>query len=164
MAMIRRLTLLSAILGASALLTACSFGAPFSAYPGFQPTPGQGQYIRPQYLAAQPTPIIPAIDACRSRLYVGLVGRHEGAIFIPGLPGRKRIIKPARLEGFGYQRRDFFYQEPPFVEVQEFLSNQSLYAPSISTMTDGLNLGPAIDDRLTIELDENGYVQQVDCR
>ena len=31
-------------------------------------------------------------------------------------------------------------------------------------MTDGLNLGPEIEDRLTIELDENGYVQQVDCR
>ena len=162
--MIRHITLLSAVLGASALLSACSFGAPNSAFPGFVPTPGQGQYIRPEFLAPQPTPVIPPVDACRSRLYAGLVGRHEGAIFIPGLPGRKRIIKPARLEGFGYQRDDNFYQEPPFLEVQDFLPNQSLYAPSISTMTDRLNLGPEIEDRLTIQLDEQGIVQEVSCR
>ena len=162
--MIRQITLLSAVLGASALLSACSFGAPNSAFPGFVPTPGQGQYVRPEFLAPQPTPIIPPVDACRSRLYAGLVGRHEGAIFIPGLPGRKRIIKPARLEGFGYQRDDSFYQEPPFLEVQDFLPNQSLYAPSISTMTDRLNLGPEIEDRLTIQLDEQGIVQEVSCR
>ena len=162
--MIRHITLLSAVLGASALLSACSFGAPNSAFPSFVPTPGQGQYIRPEFLAPQPTPIIPAIDACRSRLYAGLVGRHEGAIFIPGLPGRKRVIKPARLEGFGYQRDDSFYTEPPFVQVTEYLAGQSLYASSISNLTDGLNLGPEIEDRLTIQLDDQGIVQEVSCR
>lgn len=162
--MIRPIAILSAILGASAVLSACSYGAPYSAYPEFIPRPGQGQYIRPDFLASQPTPRIPADDVCRSRLYLGLVGQHEGAIFIPGLPGRKRVIKPARLEGFGYQRDDSFYEEPPFLQVTEYLTNQSLYAPAISNMTDRLNLGPEIEDRLTIELDEEGYVQQVDCR
>jgi len=162
--MIRPIAILSALLSASAVLSACSYGAPYSAYPDYFPTPGQGQYVRPQYLAPQPTPIIPAIDACRSRLYLGLVGRHEGAIYIPGLPGRKRVIKPARLEGFGYNRDESFYQEPPFLEVTEYLANQALYAPAISNMTDRLNLGPNIEDRLTIELDAEGYVQQVDCR
>ncbi len=146
------------------LLTACAYGAPSSTYPEYQPRPGQGQYVRPAYLNAQPTPVIPAVDACRSQLYQGLLGQHEGAIFIAGLPGRKRVIKPAQLEGFGYNPDDTFYDEPPFVEVREYLPGQSLYAPSISNMMDSLNLGPTIEDRLTIELDAEGYVQQLDCR
>jgi hypothetical protein len=152
-----------AVLGALGL-TACAYGAPSSTYPDYQPRPGQGQYVRPAYLAPQPTPLIPAIDPCQSRLYLGLVGQHEGAIFIAGLPGRKRVIKPAQLEGFGYNPNDDFYDEPPFVEVREYLVGQSLYAPAISNMTDRLNLGPEIQERLTIELDAQGYVQQVDCR
>lgn len=145
-------------------LSACSFGGPVSNYPEYRPTLGQGQYTRPQYLNAQPTPRIPNVDACQSRLYAGLVGQHEGAIFIAGLPGRKRIIKPAQLEAFGYGQGETFYDQTPFVEVREFLAGQSLYAPAISNMQDRLNLGPEIGDRLTIELDDEGYVQQVDCR
>jgi hypothetical protein len=145
-------------------LSACRYGAPSSVYPEYQPRPGQGQYVRPAYLNPQPTPFIPAVDACQSRLYAGLVGQHEGAIFIAGLPGRKRVIKPARLEGFGYNPGDTFYDEPPFVQVQEYLAGQSLYAPAISNLMDRLNLGPNIQERLTIELDAEGYVQQVDCR
>lgn len=159
--MIRKIAILSVVaLG----LAACRFGGPTSVYPEYQPRPGQGQYIRPAYLNPQPTPIIPALDPCQSRLYLGLVGQHEGAIFIAGLPGRKRVIKPAQLEGFGYNPDDTFYDEPPFVEVREYLVGQSLYAPAISTMTERLNLGPEIQERLTIELDAEGYVQQVDCR
>ena len=157
--MIRTFAIFSAL-----ALTGCALGAPSSTYPEYQPRPGQGQYVRPQYLNAQPTPMIPAVDACRSRLYAGLVGQHEGAIFIAGLPGRKRVIKPAQLEGFGYNPDDTFYDEPPFVEVREYLVGQSLYAPSISNMMDRLNLGPNIEERLTIELNAEGYVQQVDCR
>jgi len=153
-----------ALLMACAALSACSFGGPVSTYPAYQPLPGQGQYVRPDYLNAQPTPRVPAIDACRSRLYAGLMGQHEGAIFIPGLPGRKRVIKPARLEGFGYAPGDPLYVEPPFVEVREYLVGQSLYAPAISNLQDRLTLGPQIEDRLTIELDNEGYVQRVDCR
>lgn len=145
-------------------LSACSFGQPVSTYPEYRPTPGQGQYVRPQYLNTQPTPRIPNVDACQSRLYAGLVGQHEGAIFIAGLPGRKRIIKPAQLEGFGYGAGDPLYNQTPFVEVREFLPGQALYAPAISNMTDRLNLGPEIGDRLTIELDDEGYVQLIDCR
>lgn len=156
--MIRILALLSVF-----ALVGCRYGAPSSTYPAYQPTPGQGQYVRPAYLAPQPTPIVPAVDVCRSRLYSGLIGRHEGAIFIAGLPGRKRVIKPARLEGFDYNPGDSFYDEPPFVEVREFIAGQSLYAPSISNMMDRLNLGPRVEDRLTIELDVEGYVQRIDC-
>jgi len=158
--MIRHLTLFASLLA----LSACSFGGPVSTYPEYRPTPGQGQYIRPQFLNAQPTPRVPPVDACRSQLYMGLLGQHEGAIFIAGLPGRKRVIKPAQLEGFGYNPDDSFYDEPPFVEVREFLPGQSLYAPAISNMVDRLNLGPEIEDRLTIQLDDDGIIQTIDCR
>ena len=162
--MIRSL-LISGLFTASLIaLTGCSFGGPVSNYPEYRPTPGQGQYIRPQYLNAQPTPRVPPVDSCRSQLYQGLLGQHEGAIFIAGLPGRKRLIKPARLEGFGYEADDTFYQEPPFMEVREYLAGQSLYAPAISNMVDTLNLGPTVEDRLTIELDAEGYIQTIDCR
>jgi len=162
--MIRKFAVLSGFGLAASILGACAYGAPSSVYPEYQPRPVQGQYVRPAYLNAQPTPRIPAIDACQSRLYLGLLGQHEGAIFIAGLPGRKRVIKPARLEGFGYNPDDTFYEEPPFLQVTEYLVGQSLYAPAISNMTDRLNLGPEIEERLTIELDAEGYVQQVDCR
>ena len=146
-----------------AALTACSYGAPISNLPNYQPFPGQGQYVRPAYLNAEITPRVPPTDVCRSQLYQGLLGRHEGAIFIPGLPGRKRVIKPARLEGFDYQPDDFFYERPPFVQVQEYLPGQVLYAPSISNLQDRLNLGPVIQDRITIELDDEDIVQEVTC-
>lgn len=161
--MIRSIAILSALFAASATLSACSYGSPYSADAQYRPIPGQGQYIRPEYLAPSPTPIIPAIDTCKSRLYAGLVGRHEGAIYIAGLPGRKRVIKPAVLEDFGYSRADSFYTQPPFVQVREYLVGQPLYASSISDLTDRLNLGPEIGDRLTIELDADGYVQEISC-
>jgi len=146
-----------------AALTACSYGAPISNLPNYQPFPGQGQYIRPAYLNAEITPRVPPTDVCRSQLFQGLLGQHEGAIFIVGLPGRKRVIKPAQVEGFDYGREDFLYERPPFVEVREYLANQVLYAPSISTLQDRLNLGPTIADRITIELDDEGVVQEVSC-
>lgn len=157
--MIRRFSILVAGLA----LTACSYGAPYSASPDYQPFPGQGQYVRPDYLGPQPTPVIPAVDSCRSQLYTGLVGQHEGAIFIAGLPGRKRVLKPAFPEGFGYSPGDPLFNDPPFVQVRDFLPQQSLYAPSITTVTDRINLGPEIEDRLTIELDVEGYVQDIRC-
>jgi len=152
-----------AIFGAL-VLTACAYGNPSSTYPQYQPRPGQGQYVRPAYLAAQPTPMIPPVDACRSQLYQGLLGQHEGAIFIAGLPGRKRVLKPAELEGFGYNPDDTFYEQPPYMEVREYLPGQSLYAPSISDLRDSLNLGPEMDTRLTIQLDNEGYIQTISCR
>ncbi len=162
--MIRRILLLSCFGAACAVLSACTYGAPITApAQQFRPFPGQGQYVRPAYLNAEITPRVPPTDVCRSQLYQGLLGRHEGAIFIPGLPGRKRIIKPAEVEGFGYGRQDFLYERPPFVQVQDFLPDQVLYAPAISTLRDRLNLGPNVQERLTIELDDEGIVQEVTC-
>jgi len=110
-----------------------------------------------------PTPMIPAVDACRSKLYAGLLGQHEGAIFISGLPGRKRVLKPAFDEAFGYTQEDTFYTQPPLLEVRDYLPQQVLYAPSISTVTDRIQLGPLDESRLTIELDQEGYVQELRC-
>ncbi len=152
------------ILASVTALSGCAFGGPVSTYPDYRPAPGQGQYTRPAYLNQRPTPRVPAVDACRSQLYQGLLGQHEGAIFVAGLPGRKRVIKPAQLEAFDYNPDDTFYDRPPFLEVREYLPGQSLYAPSISNMVDGLNLGPTIQDRLTVELDQEGYIQTIDCR
>lgn len=164
--MIRLLAILSTLI----LLSACAragFGAGGTAVtaqqrPLINGVP-QGLYIRPEYLAPAPTPLIPPVDACRSRLYAGLVGQHEGAIHIPGLPGRKRVLKPAFLEGFDYQPDDSFYSEPPFVEVRDYLPQQVLYAPAIRTVTDRISLGPEDENRLTIELDREGYVQEIRC-
>lgn len=155
-----------AILSAAALLSACGgsrLGGPGSYYPEYRPTPGQGQYVRPEWLNPTPTPMIPPVDSCRSQVYAGLVGQHEGAIYIPGLPGRKRILKPAFPEGFDYQEDDTFYDRPPLVEVREYLPGQLLYAPAINTVTDRLSLGPNDETRLTIELDQEGYIQEISC-
>ena len=129
----------------------------------FTPTPGQGQYVRPEYMLPAPTPRIPAVDPCQSRMFAGLVGTHEGAIYIPGLPGTKRIIRPAFDEGF---RDDFLGGENEIerlVEVRQYLPGQQLYAPSINDVTERISLGPDIGERLTIELDREGYIQEVRC-
>ncbi|GLQ22045.1 hypothetical protein ACFFUB_08295 [Algimonas porphyrae] len=144
------------------LLTACAnaFGAPQT---DFQPTPGQGQYVRPDWLAQAPTPRIQPIDLCRSQLYAPLVGANEGAIYIPGLPGTKRIIRPAVFEG---PQNDFLNGEmmaETYVEVQTYLPGQQLYAPSISDIGDRIALADDQPSRLTIELDREGYVQEIRC-
>jgi len=124
----------------------------------------RGQYIRPEYLQTQPTPVIPPLDACNSRIYEGLIGQHEGAIHIAGLPGNKRIIKPATEEDFERELIEGIDEEPPLLEVRDYIAGQLLYAPTITTFEDGLELGPEDDTRLTIRLDEFGYVQYIDCR
>jgi len=147
-------------------ITACAptQGVGYPNYPAYVPTPGQGQYVRPEYLNPAPTPMINPIDACQSYLFKGLVGRHEGAIYIAGLPGSKRILKPAFLEGPDRQHVDGIDPEPPLLEVRDYLPNQVLYAPSIRTVSDRIQLGPVDESRLTIELDREGYVQEVICR
>lgn len=124
---------------------------------------GMGQYQRPAYLNPVVQPRLPPADACRSQLYLGLIGRHEGAIYIAGLPGLKRILKPAFSEGFNYQPEDPLGQQPRLYEVRDYLPDQVLYAPSITTVSDLVQLGPPQENRLTIELDQYGYVQQVRC-
>jgi len=151
------------ILALSGLLVSGCMGGGGTAYPEIQPRPGQGQYIRPAYLNPQPLPQIPPVDSCRSQLYQGLLGQHEGAIYISGLPGRKRVLKPAFEElepdtaGFGQ------YAQPPRIQVRDYIPDQVLYAPSIRTVSDRIQLGPDDPGRLTIELDVEGYVQEIRC-
>ena len=157
--MIRLKTLTAAL--TLLVLPACGT-SPGGAYPPYQPQPGQGQYIYPEYLRPTVTPRIPRPDVCQSRVFLGMVGQHEGSIYIAGLPGRKRIIKPAVLEE-DLPFMEGIDPEPPFMEVRQFLPGQSLYAPSIRTTADLLEAQPIEQDRLTIELDREGYVQEVRC-
>jgi len=124
---------------------------------------GQGQYTRPAYLTPDPIPRIPETDFCQSQLYQGLIGKSEGAIYISGLPGRKRVLKPAFVEDFETEAIAGFIEQPPLLEVRDYLPQQVLYAPSIRTVTDRIQLGPEVRDRLTLELDQDGYVQEVRC-
>jgi len=151
------------LLFASLLLIGCR-STPGGAYQQpFPQNPQQGRYVVPEWQRPAPTPVIPPVDACRSRLYAGLIGQHEGAIHIPSLPGRKRILKPAFIIDSDIRRIDGIDPDPFLVEVREFIPDQSLYAPAIRTVSDRLTLGPEIEDRLTIELDVDGYVQEVRC-
>lgn len=125
--------------------------------------PGQGQYVYPDYLRPAVTPMLPPVDACRSQLFQGLVGQPEGAIFIPGLPGRKRVLKPSFDEGFQYEPDETFGQPPTLMEIRDYLPGQSLYAPSIRDTRDLLALEPVERERLTIELDQFGIVQEIRC-
>ncbi len=164
--MIRYALILSAL-----ALSACGT-TPGGVYPGYQPAPGQGvfpagavrgQYIVPQYLQPEPTRSLTPIDECNALLYQGLRGQHEGSIYIQGLPGRQRILKPAFSEDFEVEMFNGSAPSPPLYEVREYIAGQRIYTPSVNTLTDGLRLGPVRQDRLTIELSEEGYVQEVRC-
>lgn len=144
----------------SAALSACQLGPTGTQRP-FQAPRTQGVYIPPEYLRPQPTEPVPSEDRCNARLYVALVGRHEGSIYFPGLPQLKRVIKPAILEDFDDD--PLFVPPPPLLEVREYIAGQSLYAPTIRTVSDRVALGPARDDRLTIKLDRDGFIREVRC-
>lgn len=155
--MIRMLTIASAL-----LMTACYTSGGNAVPQG--PQPGQGQYIYPQYQRPIPTQYTPQADLCRSQLYLGLRGQHIGGISVGLIPGDKRIIKPAELET---DQDDFLADmnpRPPFLEVTELLAGQPLYAASVRTGVYRGQLGPDRENRLTMELDEYGYVQTVECR
>lgn len=131
--------------------------------PNFQPRPGQGQYVRPEWMNPAATPRIPAADPCSARLYQTLVGVPEGAIYLPGLPGEKRIVRPAVFEG---PENDFLNGEmmgQTYVQVQTYLAGQQIYAPSLGSVTDRITIRPEIDTRLTITLDREGVVQEIAC-
>ena len=154
----------ASLLLTSALLSGCvsapsGDGTPYV----FVPQAGQGQYVRPDWLNATPTPRIPAVDPCQSQMFASLLGVNEGAIFIPGLPGRKRIIRPAVFEGPDNDFLNGEFQQETFVVVQQYLPGQQLYAPSINDVTERIALGPDDVSRLTIELDREGYVQEIRC-
>lgn len=164
--MIRIVALFSVLIVSAVMLTACGT-TPGGVYqqtnPQYQPRPGQGQYIRPVWQNPEPTPVIPPVDICRSRLYAGLLGQHEGAIFIAGLPGLKRILKPAFIEDSDIEQIPGIDPDPFLVEVLDYIPDQSLYAPAIRTISDRLSLGPENLSRLTLELDVDGYVQEIRC-
>lgn len=164
--MIRDFFKISLCLAAAAALSGCTnrvLGNPTTTVPNFQRFAGQGQYITPEYLQPELPLPIPAPDLCRSRLYLTLAGQHEGAIFIAGLPGRKRIVKPAELEDFLPDEDNDFLPIPPLVEVIDFLPQQAIYAGSIRTVVDRFLLTDEDPARLTLELDAEGYILDVRC-
>ncbi len=80
------------------------------------------------------------------------------------LPGRTRLVKPAEQE---LDHDDFLRDmrpSPPLLEVREYLSGQVLYAPAIRAVSRIDELGPIIRDRLTVELNAQGYVERLTCR
>jgi hypothetical protein len=150
-----------AVLCTAILITACV--GPRGGAPDRGPDL-RGQYQRPVYLQPEPTQRFPGDDICRSRLYLGLIGQHEGGILFASLPGRTRVVKPAETE---VDQDDFLQDmqpQPPFVEIREYLAGQILYSPAIRAVRLGDELGPVEQDRLTIELDQYGYVNQLSCR
>ncbi|MEP1229408.1 MAG: hypothetical protein ABJG88_01900 [Litorimonas sp.] len=138
-------------------------GSAITNIPNFQRAPGRGQYVRPEFLEPLEIATLPPEDSCRSRLYLTLAGQHEGAIFIAGLPGRKRIVKPAILEDFEAEEENDFIPSPPLVEVIDFLPQQSIYASSIRTVVDRFLLTDEDENRLTLELDLEGYIIDIRC-
>jgi len=146
-------------------LSACAIGngsGPSGEYV-FQRRPGQGIYVPPANLLPQPMQRIPADDVCRSQFYRSLVGRHEGSIYFAALPGQKRVIKPAELEDPISDFLPDMEMLPPTVEIRDYLPEQSVYASSIRTLYGDALAGPEIRTRLTIELDDEGYVTRVAC-
>jgi len=137
---------------------------PGAGVPRPDPRPNLGQYQIPLNQRPTPTRRIPGEDLCRSRLFLGLIGQHEGGIVFATLPGRTRVFKPAELE---LDQDDFLQDmraDPPLIEVREYLPGQTLYTPAIRAVTRIDELGPIIRDRLTIELDAEGYVRSMTCR
>ena len=157
-----------ALLFASALiLTACysgPVGTPVNQGGPATAQPGVGRYVYPQYQRPEPTLFVPQRDNCNAVLYQGLTGQHIGGVQIATIPGDKRIIQPADE---GLDRDNFLADmeaEPPLLRVTEMLAGQPLYAASVRTGLYAGQLGPDRQNRLTIELDQDGYVQNLACR
>ena len=104
---------------------------------------------------------LPPVDECRSQLYQSLLGQHEGSIHFAGLPGRKRVLKPA----FDERAETFFTEgngEVRYIEVRDYLPGQRLYTPNVVTQS-LVELEAEIRNRLTIRLDNGGFVSEVEC-
>ena len=123
-----------------------------------------GQYQRPGFSQPQLTQRTPTDDVCRSRLFLGLIGQHEGSIVFSSLPGRTRVVKPAETEETDSDFLSDMQPDSPFVEIREYLAGQILYAPAIRAVRLGDTLGPIEQDRLTVELNQYGYVSGLSCR
>lgn len=150
------------VIAVAVLLAGCY--TPGAGVPRPRPRPNLGQYQIPANQRPEPTRRIPDEDLCRARLFLGLVGQHEGGIVFATLPGRTRVVKPAEQE---LDEDDFLADmrpDPPLLEVREYLSGQTLYTPAIRAVARVDELGPIIRDRLTVELDREGYVRDLTCR
>ncbi len=135
-----------------------------SGVPNQNPRANMGRYQQPGFQRPEPPERFPREDICRSRLYLGLIGQHEGGIVFASLPGRTRVVKPAEIERNFDDFLPDMREEPPFVQVTEYLAGQILYASAIRAVQRGDGLGPIRRDRLTIELDAGGYVRELTCR
>ena len=144
------------------LLSACA--APGGSVQPYRPVPGQGRYIYPENQRPQPMEVTPLEDMCGARLYQNLRGQNIGGVHVAVIAGDKRIIKPAEVE---IDPDDFIpeYQPtPPLVDVTDLLAGQPLYTSQIRTGVYRGQLGPERPDRLTLELDSEGYIEIVECR
>ncbi|WP_017930353.1 hypothetical protein [Robiginitomaculum antarcticum] len=152
----------ASLLAAVVICSACA--GPGTAPRDYQPQAGQGQYQYPDSLRPEPLTVTPRTDTCGARLYQSLVGQNIGGVHIAVIAGDKRIIQPADT---GDAVSDFIpdmQEGAPFVDVTDLLAGQPLYAPTIRTGVYRGQLGPERADRLTLELDEDGYIQRVECR
>ena len=143
-------------------VTACTGSAPQNNRI-FQPQPGQGQYVRPLFLEPELTERLPLDDLCQARIYQSLIGQFEGGLYFQAIPGRQRILKEAFTEDFEDDFLPELEEQPPFIEVREFISGQPLFASSIRTTPSLLAIEQPVDERLTIEIDVDGIVEDVRC-
>ena len=148
-------------------LSACTV-SPFAAQsgqtaPAFVPFPGQGQYVRPARLDPVPVPFSPVLDTCGAQVLRPLIGASEGSVYIPALPGEKRILRPVFFEDFENEFLGGELVRPPLVEVETYLPGQQVYAPLTRAFTEPDRLGAFDPDRITIELDRNGDIQDIRC-
>ncbi len=123
----------------------------------------RGQYTYPENQRPAPRAYGPAADQCGARLYQGLRGGHIGGIHLAVIGGDKRIIKPATMETSANDFLRDMEAGSPRLEVKEMLAGQPLYAASVRTALYLNELGPQRPDRLTLELDGEGYVINVAC-
>ena len=143
-------------------LSAC-ISSPAGSEPIARNRPEQGRYQYPENQRPIPTRAIPAVDDCNARLYQGLVRSHIGAVHIAAIASDKRIISP----GVSEIDQDDFFQDmraaPPLLEVREMLVGQPLYLATVRTGVYPGQLGPTRPDRLTLELDAEGFIDVVEC-
>lgn len=143
-------------------LSACAGGTGGPA--ASPPTPERGGYVYPEYLRPQPPPYQPLADACGYRLYRGLVGTHIGAVHVATIQGRKRIIQPGVFETVENEFLPQMQEQPPYMTVTDILPGQPLYAATVRTGLPPGEMGPDDPNRLTISLDEEGYITDIGCR
>lgn len=130
----------------------------------YRPFPGQGRYVYPENQRPQPMEVTPLEDRCGARLYQTLRGQNIGGVHVAVIAGDKRIIKPAQTEEPENEFIPDLQERPPLVDVTDLMAGQPLYTSQIRTGVYRGQLGPDRPDRLTLELDAEGYIEIVECR